>query len=1125
MSVLKVSIKRKDPVDMAERIKSSMTLRALVNSIKEESKLELNSISDIACEFSVEIGTREELSKKLSELLSEDFEVIITGEDSEMLTAPENNSEDKTEEKAEEKTEDEPAEETEKAEQPKEEKHNKSEDKKENETLNAILKEIEELIGAENFKTKAAELVRIAPILRETKDKFQESKFLFAIDDGNGISNAVRLLGELLNALGLIPKSRASELPPIPYADSPNEFQMIKANYIQMMRDMNGIGVILVDISKCYGSLRKEGYREFFTDVLNSAPDALIVFRIPYLEESVRRDVEEVLADRYFLHTVPFVPMDMEELYTYASRVLNDFGYKFADDSMLSFSELVAKEKTDGRFYGFRTVKKIVRTLIYDAARLGKAESKIISPADQVPDDGLLSEMADISGEEQLKRLIGMDSVVKQIEEIVSFIEFAREDPKLRPSVHMRFVGNPGTGKTTVARILGKILKERGILRTGVFFEYAGNDFVAEYVGHTAPKTAQMCRDAYGGVLFIDEAYELSPGKDGAKNGSFKQEALNTLITEMENHRDDMVVIMAGYEDEIDELMDHNPGLSQRMPYTVYFESYSREALCDIFLSMVSKKFLYDEEFSTRVKDYFNNLSNNIYYSPRFSNARYVRNLYERTISKAVMRANLNKERVATLTTTDFEKAVEELESTAVNSYGKDGSGAVMFHEERAKIKFADVCGQEEAKEQLGEMVDYLKHPEKYTKIGARVPKGALLYGPPGTGKTMLAKAVAGEAGVPVFTIAGSDLIGTYVGEAAEKVKQLFEKARKLSPSIIFIDEIDAIGTSRELGNSSTALLQLLTEMDGFDDTKTVIMLAATNRPEMLDPALRRPGRFDREVPVELPDLVGRETLLGYYLNKTVHDEGIDLHKIALSTTGFSGAELQNIVNEAAHRALRQGRTSVSQEDLSECVEVVAVGNVKKNRIMSDKEKRIVCYHEIGHALLIALQTHTAPVQKITVVPRTGGALGYVMHGETEEKSLSTKTEMINQIAVSVAGRAAEEVHFGEVTTGASNDIQKATALARALVATYGMTDELDMVCFDTSSGGYLGGSRKSNCSDEMAYLIDQKVIEIVREQHKLALKLLRENEALLDELAAYIYEKESITGEEFMEIFNRHFK
>lgn len=444
-------------------------------------------------------------------------------------------------------------------------------------------------------------------------------------------------------------------------------------------------------------------------------------------------------------------------------------------------------------------------------------------------------------------------------------------------------------------------------------------------------------------------------------------------------------------------------------------------------------------------------------------------------------------------------------------------------------IRFADVAGEDEAKENLAEIVDYLHNPQKYTDVGASMPKGVLLVGPPGTGKTMLAKAVAGESNVPFFSISGSEFVEMFVGMGASKVRDLFKQAKEKAPCIVFIDEIDAIGQKRSGGSHiggnderEQTLNQLLTEMDGFEGNNGVIILAATNRPESLDPALTRPGRFDRRVPVELPDLAGREAILKVHAKKIKTAPDVDFHTIARMASGASGAELANIVNEAALRAVRSGRSVVEQADLEESIEVVIAGYQKKNAVLSDKEKRVVAYHEIGHALVAALQTHSAPVQKITIIPRTSGALGYTMQVDTGDRYLMTKEEIENKIATLTGGRAAEEIIFGEITTGASNDIEQATKLARAMITRYGMSEEFDMVAMETVTNQYLGGDTSLACSADTQKAIDQKVVETVRAQHKKALALLEANRAKLDELAEYLYEKETITGEEFMTILRQ---
>ena len=458
-------------------------------------------------------------------------------------------------------------------------------------------------------------------------------------------------------------------------------------------------------------------------------------------------------------------------------------------------------------------------------------------------------------------------------------------------------------------------------------------------------------------------------------------------------------------------------------------------------------------------------------------------------------------------------------------SFGK--SNAKVYVQSETGIKFADVAGEDEAKEILQEIVDFLHNPKKYEEIGAKMPKGALLVGPPGTGKTLLAKAVAGEANVPFFSISGSEFVEMFVGMGASKVRDLFKQAKEKAPCIVFIDEIDAIGKKRDgqLGGNDEreqTLNQLLTEMDGFEGNNGVIILAATNRPESLDPALTRPGRFDRRVPVELPDLKGREEILKVHAKKIRIAEDVDFNKIARMASGASGAELANIVNEAALRAVRDGRRFATQADLEESIEVVIAGYQKKNAIMTDHEKHIVAYHEIGHALVAAKQTNSAPVQKITIVPRTSGALGYTMQVEEGNHYLMSKSEIENKIATFTGGRAAEEVVFGSVTTGASNDIEQATKLARAMITRYGMSDDFDMVAMETVNNQYLGGDTSLACSADTQAEIDRQVVALIKKQHDKAIKILTDNRDKLDELAKFLYEKETITGEEFMEILNK---
>ena len=472
-------------------------------------------------------------------------------------------------------------------------------------------------------------------------------------------------------------------------------------------------------------------------------------------------------------------------------------------------------------------------------------------------------------------------------------------------------------------------------------------------------------------------------------------------------------------------------------------------------------------------------------------------------------------------------KLMEQAGGKNSMAFGFGKSNAKVYVPSTQGIHFSDVAGEDEAKESLSEIVDYLHNPKKYSDVGASMPKGVLLVGPPGTGKTMLAKAVAGEANVPFFAMSGSEFVEMFVGMGASKVRDLFSQAKEKAPCIVFIDEIDAIGKKRDGQFSSNdereqTLNQLLTEMDGFQENIGVIILAATNRPETLDPALTRPGRFDRRVPVELPDLAGREAILKVHAKKIKTADDVNFHTIARMASGASGAELANIINEAALRAVRNNRTVVNESDLEESIETVIAGYQKKNAVLSDSEKKVVAYHEIGHALVAAMQSHSAPVQKITIIPRTSGALGYTMQVDQGDKYLLTKQELENKIATFTGGRAAEELVFGEITTGASNDIEQATKLARAMITRYGMSEDFDMVALETVSNQYLGGDASLACSADTQNEIDRKVVELVKRQHEKASKILADNRAKLDELAKYLYEKETITGEEFMSILDK---
>ena len=472
-------------------------------------------------------------------------------------------------------------------------------------------------------------------------------------------------------------------------------------------------------------------------------------------------------------------------------------------------------------------------------------------------------------------------------------------------------------------------------------------------------------------------------------------------------------------------------------------------------------------------------------------------------------------------------KLMEQAGGKNSMAFGFGKSNAKVYVPSTQGIHFSDVAGEDEAKESLSEIVDYLHNPKKYSDVGASMPKGVLLVGPPGTGKTMLAKAVAGEANVPFFSMSGSEFVEMFVGMGASKVRDLFSQAKEKAPCIVFIDEIDAIGKKRDGQFSSNdereqTLNQLLTEMDGFQENIGVIILAATNRPETLDPALTRPGRFDRRVPVELPDLAGREAILKVHAKKIKTADDVNFHTIARMASGASGAELANIINEAALRAVRNNRTVVNESDLEESIETVIAGYQKKNAVLSDSEKKVVAYHEIGHAIVAAMQSHSAPVQKITIIPRTSGALGYTMQVDQGDKYLLTKQELENKIATFTGGRAAEELVFGEITTGASNDIEQATKLARAMITRYGMSEDFDMVALETVSNQYLGGDASLACSADTQNEIDRKVVELVKRQHEKASKILADNRAKLDELAKYLYEKETITGEEFMSILDK---